>query len=234
MSRYAALYPKARPRLRGVRWLQPVYRAWLQWKYRGGADVSRVEFAGMKLFLRPGVFNPAQFLTTGTLVEAVAREAIPPGARWLELGTGSGAIALCAARRGAAVIATDINPEAVACARENAAALGLAVEVRAGDLFVPVAGERFDVVVFHPPYFAGAQSQGLGPAWHYGDVPRRFAEGLAEHLAPGGVGMLLLSSNGDCAAYLEALEAAGFALEIAFERELIMELAVVYRVKRGS
>lgn len=74
--------------------------------------------------------------------------------RVLDLGTGSGAIALALshARPELPVIATDRSEEALAVARENARRLGLAVTFRAGSWWQPVAGERFDLVVSNPPY----------------------------------------------------------------------------------
>lgn len=74
----------------------------------------------------------------------------------LDLGTGSGAIALAlkSARPAARVTATDASPAALEVARRNATALGLDVEFVAGHWFAPLAGRRFDLVVSNPPYVA--------------------------------------------------------------------------------
>jgi len=127
-------------------------------------------------------------------------------ARVLELGTGTGAIALALrrARPEIAVVATDRSPEALALARENAAALGLdqAIEFRLGSWYDAVAcGERFDVVVSNPPYVAEGEHAKLDP-WIRGFEPRsalvagptglecvcELIDGLARVLAPGGFG----------------------------------------------
>jgi release factor glutamine methyltransferase len=95
--------------------------------------------------------------TEGVVEAALAR--IPPDAdlRVLDLGTGSGAIALAIAheRPACRVTATDGSDAALAVARANADALGLTnVEFRCGDWYAPVAQERFHVIVANPPYVA--------------------------------------------------------------------------------
>lgn len=71
----------------------------------------------------------------------------------LELGCGSGAVAFVLSKRAARVVATDVNPRALELARVGIAVNGLQnVELRLGDLFEPVAGERFDVIASQPPF----------------------------------------------------------------------------------
>jgi methylase of polypeptide subunit release factors len=77
----------------------------------------------------------------------------------LDLGTGSGGASLLLARHAERVVATDINPRALALAAFNVALNGAAkVELRQGDLFAPVAGQRFDLVVANPPFVIGPRS----------------------------------------------------------------------------
>lgn len=122
----------------------------------------------------------------------------------VDVGTGSGAIALALATEGpfARVVATDVSPAALAQARENHqfVASGAPVEFRAGDLLEPVRGERFHAVVSNPPYIgdeeapaldaevrdwepAGALFAGTGGL----DVIRRLVPGAADALLPGGL-----------------------------------------------
>jgi SAM-dependent methyltransferase len=106
----------------------------------------------------------------------------------LDVGCGAGTLALLLAGLADRVVATDINPRAVEFTRFNAA-LNLAanVEARTGDLFQPVKGERFDLIVSQPPYYPGLE----GPVFLQGgaqgtEVAARLFDGVAEHLAPGG------------------------------------------------
>jgi methylase of polypeptide subunit release factors len=76
-----------------------------------------------------------------------------PAERVLDLGTGSGIQALLALQHSDQVVASDINPRALAFTHFNAALNRLAVPItRQGDLFQPLAGERFDLIVANPPY----------------------------------------------------------------------------------
>ena len=150
----------------------------------------------------------------------------------LDLGTGSGVGALFAARRGFRVVAVDINPEAVRCARVNALLHHLEdrIEARQGDLFAPVAGERFDLVLFNPPFFRGEPVNDLDRAWRGTDVLERFAAGLSAALTPAGQALLVLSTDGDCEAYCGAL-ARSLTVEVASRRDFGNEVVTVYSVR---
>ena len=77
----------------------------------------------------------------------------------LDLGTGSGILSLWAADFSDSVVATDLNERAVDCARFNARLNGIEkIEVLAGDLFSPVEGKRFDLILSNPPFFITPQT----------------------------------------------------------------------------
>jgi len=118
--------------------------------------VGEKAFHALVLQVTPDVLVPRP--DTEVLVDW-ALELLPAlGARprVLDLGTGSGAIALAIAQAhpAAAVSAVDASPAALAVARGNGARLGLAVEWLAGDWFEPVRGHRFELIVANPPYVA--------------------------------------------------------------------------------
>jgi SAM-dependent methyltransferase len=115
--------------------------------------------------------------------------------RVLDLGCGAGAIALLLCRNVAQVVATDINPRAVALARINVALNGASnVVVREGDLFVPVVGETFDLIAAHPPYVALPDIASTVSHLHGGvrgdELACRLLTELTPHLVPGGRAVL--------------------------------------------
>lgn len=114
-----------------------------------------VKFGSYRLKILPGVFDPSRGEGSQLMLRCKEHFA---GCNVLDMGTGSGALAILAAETSDRVVAVDVNPTAVACAKLNCSRLDLdrKIEVREGDLFEPVAGnERFDLILFNPPFLEG-------------------------------------------------------------------------------
>lgn len=164
------------------------------------------------------------------LADVLTAQSRLEGADVLELGTGSGAIAVAAARGGARhVTAVDVSRRALACAWLNARLHGVRVEVRRGDLVAPVGDRRFDFVVSNPPYLPGPDEQadrlptrGAARAWEGGGDGRliidRICAQIADHLKPGGTVLIMQSSVNGLAQTLDALEAAGLRADVVARR----------------
>ena len=186
---------------------------------------------GMPLVVLPDVFNPAIFRTSELLTRVVDLH-VRRNCRVLDLGTGTGVAAIRAAIRGAQVTAVDVNPEAVRCARINVLLNHVddRVEVRHGDLFAPVAGERFDRVLCNPPFFRGLPENQRDAAWRSEDFLDRFCGGLNAVLVPGGYALIVFSNHGDQHSLLAALAAAGFTVLQEMARDFRSEVITVYRL----
>jgi SAM-dependent methyltransferase len=161
-----------------------------EWRRRG----VFVAALGAAVHPHHGVYAPIR----GEYVDLVARAAGAwpvAGKRALDVGTGTGVLALVLARAGASVIATDVEPRAVACARENVERLGQAarVDVRVADLFPEDAVP--DLVVSNPPWLPDEARTPLERAVYDpgGAFLERLVLGLPAHLAPGGEAWIVIS-----------------------------------------
>ncbi len=155
-------------------------------------------FEGLLLAHDPEVVeDPAPDIVTGlnsaarTLASLTPRR---PAGRALDVGTGSGVQALLAAKHSGHVVATDVNPRALAFTELGAALSGFDhVECREGSFFDPVEGERFDLVVSNPPYVISPDAQLVyrDGGLERDEVSRIAVSGAAAHLAEGGLAMVL-------------------------------------------
>ncbi len=178
------------------------------------------------------VLNPVLF-RTGPFLGRVVAESVRPGTTVLDLGCGSGVVGLLAARRGARVVAADINPDAVIAARDNAADNHLPVEARLGDLFDPIElDERFDAIAFNPPFFERTTPSATGLDRALFDevglpVFDRFLASARDHLAPGGRLFVAGSSHGALGRMRDAYEAHHWRHVATRWRERVAERLVV-------
>jgi HemK-related putative methylase len=181
----------------------------------------------------PQVFNPALFWTSEFMANALNERLIPPGARVLDMGTGSGIGAVFAAQWTDRVTAVDINPAAVRCARINVLLNEVedCVTVKEGDLFTAVSGETFDVILFNPPYFSGQPQNDLDRAFRADGVIERFVEQLHHYLTPNGYALVLLSSEGDEAHFLNLFRQCEYQIKIEARQDLPTEALSLYRLQ---
>ncbi|MER7624578.1 HemK2/MTQ2 family protein methyltransferase [Streptomyces sp. NPDC126503] len=175
----------------------------------------------MRLITPPGVYAPQG--DTELLLDTLAREDVGPGDKVLDMCTGTGVLAIAAARRGAETTAVDISGAAVTTARLNARVHGCRVRVVRGDLTRPVAGERFDLVTVNPPYVPAdapdVPARGPERAWDAGRDGRllldRICRAAPSVLAPDGVLLLVQSSLSGVDASIEALRRSGLRARVA-------------------
>jgi len=177
--------------------LQPiVLRYWLNGRTQ---KLMHTQVSGLQLEVFPGVFHPRYFGSSSILAAFV--DSLPlKGRSFLEVGCGSGVVALCAARAGATVTAVDINPEAVRCTIANATHNGLRLDARVADVFSATEGMTFDVIAWNPPFLPGTPNSAKDAAFYGGedfDVIRRFAAGVRNHLNRDGAAYTILSGDID-------------------------------------
>jgi len=154
----------------------------------------------MRIVVFPGVLRPPS--DAALLGGVMARHAPKLAGRpVLDLCSGTGILGLTAARLGARATAVDLSRRAVLNARLNARLNGLELEVLRGDLFEPVRGRSFDMIVSNPPYIPappGGRPRGAARAWDAGPDGRAFLDDICDHAAahlnPGGRVLLVHST----------------------------------------
>ena len=183
-----------------------------EWRRKG----IEIAVLGGRIHPHYGVFSPVR----GEYLALIAQAPLPATSLAFDIGTGTGVLAALLAHRGVArVVATDHDPRALACARDNIRRLGLddRVEVVTADLFP--AG-RAPLIVCNPPWLPARANAPIEHAIYDPDsrMLRGFLGGLGQHLEPGGEGWLVLSDLAEHlglrtrAELLGSIEAAGLTV----------------------
>jgi release factor glutamine methyltransferase len=190
------------------------------------------EFKDVLYQTHPQVYQPAE--DTYLLADNLQMER---QCRVLEIGTGTGIIAIIAAKKAKMVVATDINPQAINCALRNIITnKAYNVELRKGNLFEPVRNEKFDLILFNTPYLPSSPDETideeLDAAWNGGIDGRetidKFIQNVKKHLNPGGKVQLVQSSLSDIEKTLENLKDLGFNASVtAREKHFFEEVVVI-------
>jgi release factor glutamine methyltransferase len=175
----------------------------------------------VRIVTLPGVFRPHS--DTWLLAGCLRGQALPPAASVLDVCTGSGALAVAAALRGAGdVTAVDVSRRAVITARMNARLNRVRIRAVRGDLFAPVTGERFDAIVSNPPYVPAdgdrLPTRGRARAWDAGRDGRllldRICDEAPAHLRPGGLLLVVQSSVCDPDETVARLDRRGLEVDV--------------------
>ena len=189
--------------------------------------------AGLRLAVPPGVFHPGIFFSTPIFISFLQKVDFQKK-KVLDVGTGSGLLALFAARCGAAVTALDVNPKAVETTRRNAAANGLSLTVVESDLFDQLPPQTFDFVLINPPYYprpardVAERAFFAGENWAYFEklfrqLPHYLgssdASAPSESLPTRPTVWMILSEDCDFEKITAIAENAGFRLKTVFEKK---------------
>lgn len=187
---------------------------------------------GCPVLVLPNVFHPKLFFSSEFLIEQLNDQLIPPGCSVLDIGSGSGVGAIAAAHWAQHVVAVDIDPDAVRCTCINVLLNQVEDRVKAyqGDLFAPVAGQRFNVVLFNPAFFYKLPYGTRDRQECDIDTVKRFAANLNAYLLPDGYALVALSSMADLEAVLEAFSLHGLRVEVITRCDLISEVVTLYRL----
>jgi release factor glutamine methyltransferase len=199
-------------------------------------SIRTVQAGGFRLTVRPTVFHPRFFVSSERFADFIDHLDLR-GKRVIDVGTGTGILALAAARAGAdSVVAADINPNAALNAAENARANGLGNRVAGicSNLLGAFAPRPlFDVILSSPPKHAGEPRDLTDRGWHagpaYRDVAPLFDQARA-CLKPDGRLYVMVSSDSDLDLFGKLIDKAGFRASLAHEYSILIESFIIYEL----
>ena len=195
---------------------------------------KQVHYDDLVLQVTEDVYEPAD---DSLLVADYLKHVVKEDDEVLDVGTGCGILAVVAAKKARKVVATDLNPHAVKCAKLNAKTNGVncKIDVRRGDLFKPIRRtEKFDLIVFNAPYLptpSSEQKTWIGRAWSGGPTGRRlidrFVHEAPRYLTQNGRILLVQSSLANVDETLKAFSEKGFEARVVAEKKVPFEAIVV-------
>jgi methylase of polypeptide subunit release factors len=202
-------------------------------------SIRNVRAAGFRLTVRPTVFHPRFFVSSERFAEFIDHLDLK-GKHVIDVGTGTGIMALAAARAGAKyVVATDINPNAALNATENARANGWGDRVSGvcSNLLAAFAPRPlFDVILSSPPKHAGEPRDLTDRGWHAGPAYRDVAalfDQARQCLKPDGGLYVMVSSDPDLDLFGRLIDKAGFRARLAHEYSIFIESFIIYELTAG-
>lgn len=191
-------------------------------------------YKGIRLVIPPAVFHPGFFFSTRLLLQYIA--ALPLKNRsFLELGAGSGLIALYAAREGARVTASDINAVAVHSLEMNSHSNRIPITILNSDLFTNIPQQAFDIIAINPPYYKKQPKTPAGYAWYCGEQGEYFQQlfsSLQPYMHPQSTVLMVLCDGCDLEMIRSMARSCGFRLNCVFEKKNWIEVNYIFRVDR--
>ena len=188
------------------------------------------------MVVEPGVFHPAFFFSTKFLLKYVEKMELH-GKTFLELGAGTGLIAIYAATRGAIVTASDISKNAICSIEQNALLNGVIVKVQWSDMFDTLPLQCFDVIVINPPYYKKSPVQESDYAWfcgEQGEYFKRLFSGLGKYTGKNSMMLMILSDECDIAMVKTLAAENGYALKSVLEKKKYWETNYIFEIHKNE
>ncbi len=199
-------------------------------KYLSKTRVYR--YNGINIDIAPQVFHPGFFFSTRLLLQYCLK--IPLNEKtFLELGCGSGLISIVAAKKGAKVTATDINPVAVEFLKNNCARNGVSLQVIQSDLFQTIPQQKFDIIAINPPYYKNKPVTNADYAWFCGENGEYFSalfDTLADHIHKDTEILMVLFDGCDMQMITWFASMNGFVLNCIHSKQNVLEKNHIFKI----
>jgi release factor glutamine methyltransferase len=191
-------------------------------------------YKGIRLVIPPAVFHPGFFFSTRLLLRYIAKLPLKDKT-FLELGAGSGLIAMYAAREGAQVTASDINQVAIHSLEMNSRSNRISLTVIHSDLFTGIPLQRFDIIAINPPYYKKQPKTPAEYAWYCGEQGEYFQQlfsSLQWYMHSQSMVLMVLSDGCDLEMIKEMAAEHGFRLNCVFEKKNWLEVNYIFRIEK--
>lgn len=179
-----------------------------------------------------GVFHPGFFFSTHVLLTHIKSLELK-SKKFLELGAGSGLIAIYAAQNGATVTATDINPLAVKYLKKNALANNTEINVACSDLFDEIPAGKYDIVAINPPYYKKDPASFADHAWYCGadgGYFKKLFSQLEKFIYDRSKTLMIVSEDCDIEMIRRSAENNGFLMKKIITRRVNWEYLYIYEI----
>jgi release factor glutamine methyltransferase len=190
-------------------------------------------YKGIRLVIPPAVFHPGFFFSTRLLLRYIASLSLKHKSL-LELGAGSGLIALHAARQGALVTATDINGVAIQSLKLNSHNNRIPLTIIESDLFKNIPQQAFDIIAINPPYYKKQPRTPAEYAWYCGEQGEYFQQlfsGLQAYIHPQSIVLMVLSDGCDIEMIQSMAAANGFQLNCVVKKGNWIETNFIFKIE---
>lgn len=203
-------------------------------KYLSKTRIYR--YKDISLAVPPEVFHPGFFFSTQLLLQYIIKLPLHKK-NFLELGCGSGLISIAAAKKGANVTATDINPVAVEFLEKNSRRNHVEMEIIKSDLFLDITKQPFDIIAINPPYYKKQPITPKDHAWFCGENGEYFSrlfEELPGHTHDHTKIFMVLIEDCDMEMITGFAAKNGFTLHPVHHKKNILEKNFIFKIEKAK
>jgi release factor glutamine methyltransferase len=191
-------------------------------------------YKGIHMEVPSQVFHPGFFFSTKLLLRYIAKECLNQKT-FLELGAGSGLLSLYAAKKGAHVVATDINPVSIECIKTNAEENDVEITVIHSDVFDTVSLQKFDFILINPPYYKKKPVSFSDYAWYCGENGEYFQKlfkGLDNYMDENSIVLMVLCNGCDVQMIRSIAMENSFWMKCVHTQKTIIETNSIFKIQR--
>jgi release factor glutamine methyltransferase len=207
------------------------YKPWVE-RYLSKTRMYR--YKDLLLEISPEVFHPGFFFSTQLLLQYISKLPLQKK-EFMELGCGSGLIAMVAATRGSSVTATDINPVAVEFLEKNCINNNLQMQIIQSDLFNDIPEEKYDIIAINPPYYKKNPATYRDHAWFCGSNGEYFSRLFAciHRYMHAGTEILMVLFDGCDLEMIKGFAAENnFVLNCVHSKQNMLEKNFIYKIEK--